>query len=64
MLERQIKTQHISRQEAQDLPCSEECNFATTDALKVPNEKDAASGSQDYEVAAVPGYVCCIKKTT
>ena len=58
MLKRQIKTL-ISRQEAQDLPSIEEAGFATTDAFKFPDEDNTVGGSQDYEIAAIPGNMCC-----
>jgi hypothetical protein len=61
MLKRQIKTL-ISWQEAKNLPSSGKAGFSATNAFKVPNEKEAVSGSQDREIAPVPGYMCYPEK--
>jgi hypothetical protein len=56
VLEGQIKA-YVMRQEAQDLPRILEADFSTTDAFKVPKEKEAAAGRQNHEIATVPGHV-------
>jgi len=61
VLKRQIKAP-IIRQEVQDLPGMGKADFATTDAFKVPDENDAASGSQYHEIATIPGYMCYRKQ--
>jgi len=56
MLKGQIKAFSLSRK-MQKRPGSLEAGFSTTDAFKVPNEKDVASGRQDHEISTIPGYM-------
>jgi hypothetical protein len=41
----------------QDNPGSLEAGFSTTDALKVPKEKDIVWSRYDHEIATVSGYM-------
>jgi len=61
MLERQLKTL-IPWQEAQNLPGSGKTDLPTTNTFKVLNEKEAVFGSQDREIATIPGYMYCPEK--
>ena len=61
VLKRQIEALIIVL-EAQDLPSKGKAGFSTTDAFKVPDKNDAASGSQYHEIATIPGYMCYRKK--
>jgi hypothetical protein len=40
------------------LPGKGKADLAATDALKIPDENDAASGSQYHKIATIARYMC------
>ena len=61
MPKRQIKTS-VSWQEAQNLPGIGKADFSATNTFKIPNEKEAVSGSQDREITTIFRYMCYQKE--
>jgi hypothetical protein len=42
--------------ELQDPPGSNRADFATTNAFKIPVDKDAVTGGQNREITTITGY--------
>jgi hypothetical protein len=51
----------FSLKEVQSLARDADACLSTTDAFKVPNEKDTVSGSHDHEISTVPGNMSYIE---
>lgn len=45
-----------SLRELQDPPGSNRADFATTNAFKIPVDKDAVTGGQNREITTITGY--------
>ena len=58
VLKRQIERRHPwPIQKVQDPARLDDADFVTNNAFKVSNKKDAVSGSHDYDVSTIPGYM-------